>query len=414
MASPAPARRTALAALGTIAACLVVTTTSAPGSSSPPLVAATPEASSALGTVPARVAAKKQTVTLRVLPPLAQPGPTAAGVAGARSVVLATVTPAKSRRPVLLERKKGRTWKKVGRAFLDRRGTAQLVLPAAKGTSPRYRVTAKAFKGRRAVSGPTFRAAGWGAPTFVDDFAGDALGTSWAHRVQHYDPAGLRNCAKGDPAAVALTGGALRLSVVPDPARPEPCTAYRADGSLVGQFRYRLNGHVSTAGQKSLHYGFAAARMKFQKDRGQHASFWMQPVPYLPNATSAAEGGAEIDIIEWFGDSKRGGLATFLYHPTTGGRQKVGGKLDDPDSFLAAKSDRWWRGYHVFSLEWTPTEYIFRIDGRETWRTSVGISQVPQYPIVSLLSSDYELLNLGGEDRLPQHMYVDWVAMWQS
>ena len=155
--------------------------------------------------------------------------------------------------------------------------------------------------------------------------------------------------------------------------------------------------------------------MKFQKDRGQHASFWMQPVPYVPNATSAAEGGAEIDIIEWFGNSgDRGGLATFIYHPTTGGRQKVGGKLSDTDRYLAAKSDRWWRAYHVFSLEWTPSEYIFRIDGRETWRTSVGISQVPQYPILSLLSSDYELKNLGSETRLPQHMYVDWVAMWQS
>ena len=40
--------------------------------------------------------------------------------------------------------------------------------------------------------------------------------------------------------------------------------------------------------------------------------------------------------------------------------------------------------------------------------------QVPQYPILSLLSSDYELKNLGGEDRLPQHMYVDWMAMWQA
>ena len=110
----------------------------------------------------------------------------------------------------------------------------------------------------------------------------------------------------------------------------------------------------------------------------------------------------------------KGGLATFLYHPTTGGRQKVGGKLTDTDRYLAEKSDRWWRAYHVFSLEWTPTEYIFRIDGRETWRTSVGISHVPQYPILSLLSSDYELKNLGGENRLPQHMYVDWMAMWQS
>ena len=44
----------------------------------------------------------------------------------------------------------------------------------------------------------------------------------------------------------------------------------------------------------------------------------------------------------------------------------------------------------------------------------LGISAQPQYPILSLLSSDYELKNLGGETRLPQSMYVDWVRVWQS
>ena len=68
----------------------------------------------------------------------------------------------------------------------------------------------------------------------------------------------------------------------------------------------------------------------------------------------------------------------------------------------------------MFSVEWTPKAYIFRIDGQETWRTTAGISGIAQYPILSLLSSDYELPNLGGEKRLPQHMYVDWVQLWQA
>ena len=67
----------------------------------------------------------------------------------------------------------------------------------------------------------------------------------------------------------------------------------------------------------------------------------------------------------------------------------------------------------MFSVEWTPKVYIFRIDGQETWRTTAGISGIAQYPILSLLSSDYELPSLGGEKRLPQHMYVDWVSLWQ-
>ena len=65
----------------------------------------------------------------------------------------------------------------------------------------------------------------------------------------------------------------------------------------------------------------------------------------------------------------------------------------------------------MFSLERSPTEYVFRVDGRETSRTSVGVSQREQYLILSLLSSDFELPNLNGT--LPQSMDVDWVQVWQ-
>ena len=55
----------------------------------------------------------------------------------------------------------------------------------------------------------------------------------------------------------------------------------------------------------------------------------------------------------------------------------------------------------MFSVEWTPKAYVFRIDGRESARITEGISEVQQYPILSLLSSDYELENLGNESLLP-------------
>jgi len=67
----------------------------------------------------------------------------------------------------------------------------------------------------------------------------------------------------------------------------------------------------------------------------------------------------------------------------------------------------------VFSVEWTPSRYVFRIDGKETFRTSRGVSGRPEFLILSLLSSDYELGYLGGEARLPQSMKVDWVRFWQ-
>ena len=67
----------------------------------------------------------------------------------------------------------------------------------------------------------------------------------------------------------------------------------------------------------------------------------------------------------------------------------------------------------MFSVQWTPRWLVFRIDGKETWRIGGRISQVPQYLIFSLLSSDYELPLL--QDRqLPQHMHVDWVRVWET
>ncbi len=56
-----------------------------------------------------------------------------------------------------------------------------------------------------------------------------------------------------------------------------------------------------------------------------------------------------------------------------------------------------------------PEGYIFRIDGKETGRITKGVSGVAEYPILSLLSSDYELKKMGDEKNLPQTMSVDWI-----
>ncbi|MGI8901902.1 MAG: hypothetical protein ACR2HA_13445, partial [Nocardioides sp.] len=75
--------------------------------------------------------------------------------------------------------------------------------------------------------------------------------------------------------------------------------------------------------------------------------------------------------------------------------------------------DDWWKSYHVFSVEWTPRSYIFRVDGREHWRTRAGVSGVDEFLILSLLTSDYEIPRLD-RSRLPSKMNVDWVRVWQK
>ncbi len=293
----------------------------------------------------------------------------------------------------------------------------EFAAPAGSSTSPiTYRAVAAKSSGLGAVASRAVATSQWGPATFTDQFAGTALSGNWVHRMQFYQPTSMRNCSKGSPAAISVSSGTLRVGVIRDPLMtPGSCTAYKKDGTVIGNFDYRLNGHVSTEGHQYLKYGVVAARIKFQRLQGQHASLWMQPEnpTYIPNAF---EGGAEIDIIEYFGDDvPNGGLTSFVYNPTPSGvPQKIGGWIKKPERFLSEKSDRWFKRYHVFSVEWSPSAYVFRIDGRESARITTGISGVAQFPILSLLSSDYELKKLKGEHNLPQYMSVDWIRFWQA
>jgi len=247
----------------------------------------------------------------------------------------------------------------------------------------------------------------------VDEFDGATLGSGWGNRIQFYNPWGGRSCSKGDPSAVAVGGGVLTLSVLADPAREnDRCTTYDADGNALGEYRYRLNGHISTQHSMDFRYGFAAARIRFQRNQGQHGGFWLQPRGLLE--TGPTPWGAEIDVVEYYGSAgSRELLSTSVHqHPAGLLPTTVGGRLRNAGRFLAGKSDRWWRSFHVFSVEWTPLEYVFRIDGQETLRTSQSVSHYPEFLILSMLSSDFELGQLGEESLLPEQMEVDWVKVW--
>ncbi len=167
----------------------------------------------------------------------------------------------------------------------------------------------------------------------------------------------------------------------------------RRQGRFLGRYNWRLNGHISTQDQHAFRYGFAAARIKFQLRRGQHGAFWMQPQTSVKAPGNPRLTGAEIDVTEWFGNGHpSGGLTNYAYYPGSDGETvKVGSWIKDPARFLSNPADGWGKQFHVFSVEWTPHRYIFRIDGRETFRTTEGVSGQPEYLILSLLSSDYEL-----------------------
>ncbi len=123
------------------------------------------------------------------------------------------------------------------------------------------------------------------------------------------------------------------------------------------------------------------ARVRFQRPLGMHGAFRLQ----------VADGGVtrEIDTAEFFGEHYRnnpqGGLGTFVHSET-----KVG-RVQPANLPWLAKGDTGWTRYHGFSVEWTPTRYVFRVDGRQIWTTTVGLPDRDEFLVLSLLTTDYEL-----------------------
>ena len=143
----------------------------------------------------------------------------------------------------------------------------------------------------------------------------------------------------------------------------------KKDGKSTGKFAYRLNGHIGTQGAFSFKYGFAAARIKFQKSRGQHGAFWMQPATSVEGATDPRLTGAEIDVIEYFGDKHpEGGLTSFIYSKNKQGPGRQDRLVDQGLARRSSRTSGTAGRRTTTSSRWSgrPSVYIFRIDGKET------------------------------------------------
>jgi beta-glucanase (GH16 family) len=352
-----------------------------------------------------------QRVRLEALPQIVQHSGQVAGSDAARSAITATIHPVRVGRRVQLQVRlgAGQVWQPVATARQNRTGRAQFAAEASVDGDPlTYRVRVRAARDLRTFTSQPVSTARWLDPTFTDEFTGTELDPVWNHRGREHWSTSRRTCSKGDPSAVRVSGGAVRLSVIKDPDATTRCKVRGRDASP-GRYAYRLSGHIGTQGAFSFRYGVAAARVKFQRLRGQHGAFWMQPVEGMyPGAD-----GSEIDVVEYFGDDHpQGGLATFMHRYDGKRRVSTGGWIANQRSYLASRRDGWSRNYHVFSVEWTPRTVVFRIDGKETGRMTGHISDVRQFPILSLIAADYEIPKIK-ERRLPQHMYVDWVRVWE-
>lgn len=174
-----------------------------------------------------------------------------------------------------------------------------------------------------------------------------------------------------------------------------------------GQF---LTGMIRSVDE--FQYGYFEARIQFQRLQGHHGAFWLQSPLYGKFVDDPARSGTEIDIIEFFGNERT----------TTDAKQNVYWNEYETTNLQERSNELFYRDQqgdelskdlHVFSLLWTPEEYIFFIDWVETWRLKEGVSQVPEYLVLSLTTSKWEnpVLEV---DELPDALLIDYVRVYQA
>ncbi|WP_457205093.1 glycoside hydrolase family 16 protein [Nocardioides sp. P5_C9_2] len=352
--------------------------------------------------------ARTGTGTLVVLPPVAQSGGSPATPPDSSQVV-ATFRPVRPGRTVLLERGSRHGWRIVDRAREDRAGSASFDVAAGL-----YRARVEGTDRATAATTGRVHTRAW-RTTFEDTFDGTALDLSvWNDQVRaHESVFAPRTCGRSDPAPRSVGSGVLHLGLAPDPELVGiPCVYSHPTGS--GTHDFFVYSQVATEHTHFFRYGIFAARMRVQRARGMHSAFWMLPRDraFVLGDPSA---GTEVDVVEYFGerDPGRSDIASFIHWYDPGWVPDGRGDVFPRARRVLEHDEEWWEEFHVFSVEWTPEEYVFRVDGREYYREDEAVSRAEHYLVLSMQALDYELDDLS-PDEYGDTADVDWVRVYDA
>jgi len=161
------------------------------------------------------------------------------------------------------------------------------------------------------------------------------------------------------------------------------------------------SGAVRTRGKFEHAFGYWVCRCKFPTQEGHWPAFWLM-AGGVNKVGDEGRDGTEIDIMEkpWREDK----ITQNLHWDGYGKAHKSAGTGEITIPGLS-------EGFHTFGLYWTPEQYVFYVDGKETWRTSAGgVSRVPEYAKLT-----EEIGKWGGDIKkaaLPDSFVVDYVRVY--
>lgn len=206
--------------------------------------------------------------------------------------------------------------------------------------------------------------AGWHL-AWNDEFEGTTMDTTkWRHWLL-----GARRDAVNSPSAVSVAGGNLTIST------------YTLGGT-------HYTGMISTQDTYPYTYGYIEARIDYDSNPGMWSAFWMQS-PTMGNPIGSPNtAGTEIDIcehrkVDGSGVNRDGNIGGVIHWDGYGADHKSVG-YDSGNLGLGT-------GFHIYGMEWTPTQQKFYIDGVLRWTVNnAANSPVSQRSEFIILSSEVE------------------------
>ena len=243
---------------------------------------------------------------------------------------------------------------------------------------------------------------------FSDDFEGVSLNKGNWDFCPEWDRQG-RSTWKDD--MVSVEGGYLRLKFRRDTAlgaSKSKDSAFANNWIRAGAVRTRKKNNEMLF---KNNFGYYEARIKFPVVSGTWGAFWLMS-PTVDSIGNGGRDGTEIDIIETINNYK-GEYNAALHWDGYGNAHKsvsTEGKNRPVDIYDGE--------FHVIALDWSPSEYVFYIDGMEFWRVdggknfkNVGINQKPNYIKLTIESADW-----AGDipqDFTESEMLVDYVRVYK-
>lgn len=231
---------------------------------------------------------------------------------------------------------------------------------------------------------------------FEDEFEGDALNTDvWRYRQE-----GKSNKGLIDRCEVSVQNGNLLIGGEYLTDGPRGTGWYT--GSVCLRERYL--------------YGYYEIRCKINKGRGFWSAFWLQHENSSKLASNGGKAGCEIDIMESCANNSdymedKDCVIQCLH--VNGGTGDTTEKVDT-SGVVFMKADDPYEEYNTYGVLWTPEEYIFYVNGVESWRSSWrdGTSEVPEELIVSMSAPAINMNDYYDTDYKTVYT-VDYVRIYQ-